>query len=298
MPDLSLLLPVYECPCVELVEELHRQCTALHIDFEIIVADDGSPDRRFQEQNKAIERLPHTRYIVRRENVGRSAIRNFLAREAKAPRLVFVDGDMKLHNPTFVATYLDCPRGKVVYGGYSIGPLSNPEEKGNLRRRYEEAFSANHRADVRNRHPYHDFHTSNFLVDRSVMMETPLDENFHHYGYEDILWGKQLQGHGIEITHIDNPVSFDDFEDNAHFLRKTEESLRTLKLFSHELHGYSALLGKYRIIKRLNMGKMVNFFYKSVRKPMLTHLEGNNPRVFVFNIYKLLYYNHINQEKE
>ena len=130
------------------------------------------------------------------------------------------------------------------------------------------------------------------------MLETPLDEQFRHYGYEDILWGKQLQRKGIEITHIDNPVSFDDFEDNTHFMRKTEESLRTLKLFSHELQGFSSLLDKYNLIRRLHIGKMVNFIYKTASKPLLRHLEGNNPRVFVFNIYKLLYYNHINQEKE
>ena len=44
LKSLSILLPTYNCNCVKLVTELHRQCVESKVDFEIIVADDCSPD--------------------------------------------------------------------------------------------------------------------------------------------------------------------------------------------------------------------------------------------------------------
>ena len=49
--------------------------------------------------------------------------------------------------------------------------------------------------------------------------------------------GETLKENGYTITHIDNPVSFEDFEDNEHFVAKTEESLHTLHQFQSELQG-------------------------------------------------------------
>ena len=59
------MLPTYNCLCIDLVKALHRQCEPLDIPFEILVADDGSPDRSFVEKNKAIEQLSHVQYILR-----------------------------------------------------------------------------------------------------------------------------------------------------------------------------------------------------------------------------------------
>ena len=73
--SLSILLPTYNCICTALVGELQRQCVAEGADFEIIVADDASPDKRFIAENRAIARLDGVRYIERERNVGRSAIR-------------------------------------------------------------------------------------------------------------------------------------------------------------------------------------------------------------------------------
>ena len=62
--------------------------------YEIIVADDGSTDKHTCHINKEILELENARYILRKENVGRAAIRNFLAKEASYEWLLFIDGDM------------------------------------------------------------------------------------------------------------------------------------------------------------------------------------------------------------
>ena len=295
---LSILLPVYNCSCVALVTELQRQCVECKVDFEIIVADDGSLSgaigmntacQHLIDENKVIEHLKGVRYIIREKNVGRSAIRNFLVSQAKGDRLLFIDGDLSLNNPSFIRNYLQT-EGDVVVGGIAIG--GNPDQwKGNLRYRYERQCEAINTVESRQSQPYQHLAT-NLLVRRSVLGEQPYDENISHYGYEDVLLGKRFQQQQVVIKHIDNPVLFCDFEDNASYLAKTEEALRTLFTFRKELKGYSRLLDKAECIERLHLSPLFVTTYKLFNEPIKNCLLGNKPNVFWFNIYKLLYYLH------
>ena len=295
---LSILLPVYNCNCVALVTELQRQCVECKIEFEIIVADDGTLSdaigmntacQHLIDENKVIEYLKGVRYIIREKNVGRSAIRNFLMSQAKGDRLLFIDGDLSLNNSSFIRNYLQT-EGDVVVGGIAIG--GNPDQwKGNLRYRYERQCEAINTVESRQSQPYQHLAT-NLLVRRSVLGEQPYDENISHYGYEDVLLGKRFQQQKVAIKHIENPVLFCDFEDNASYLAKTEEALRTLFAFRKELKGYSRLLDKAEQIERLHLSPLFVTAYKLFNEPIKNCLLGNKPNVFWFNIYKLLYYLH------
>lgn len=294
MNNLSVLIPVFNCRCSDLVVALHKQLSDLPVSWEIVVADDGSDDEQVKEENRAISTMKNVRLIERETNSGRAKIRNLLARESQYDRLLFVDGDMSLRKEGFISDYLRHDEA-VVYGGYDI----THDDKSlltNLRYRYELKAEGNHSATVRQQNPYQDFHTSNFMVAREVMMRFPFDERFRHYGYEDVLWGKTLRDNGIAIKHIDNPLTFTDFETNEHFMRKTEEGLRTLRQFSSELQGYSSLLDYSRKISRLHLNPLLRFTYKLFHKSLLHNLEGNNPSVFKFNIYKLLYFEELGKK--
>ena len=295
---LSILLPIYNCNCVALVTELQRQCVECKVEFEIIVADDGSLSgaigtnvvcQHLIDENQIIEQLKGVRYIIREQNVGRSAIRNFLVSQAKGDRLLFIDGDLSLDNSSFIHNYLQT-EADVVVGGIVIG--GNPDQwKGNLRYRYERQCEAINTVESRQSQPYQHLAT-NLLVRRSVLGEKPYDENISHYGYEDVLLGKRFQQQQVVIKHIDNPVLFCDFEDNASYLAKTEEALRTLFAFRKELKGYSRLLDKAEQIERLHFSPLFVTAYKLFNEPIKNCLLGNKPKVFWFNIYKLLYYLH------
>lgn len=289
--ELSILLPTYQCLCGDLVKELHRQCEQCGISFEIIVADDGSKDRSFVERNREIEKLQHVTYMKEEQNRGRAAIRNLLAQEAQYEWLVFCDGDMSLENPLFIRNYCETD-GSVIYGGYTVGN-SKDRPRNNLRYEYEKDFEDNHIAEKRRQHPYHDFHTSNFLVKRSIMLEHPFDERFLHYGFEDVFWGKILRQNGIFIAHINNPLCFADFEDNPTFVEKTEESLRTLNDFQDELAEYSGVLRLTEKLEKFHLLPMVKFSYKTIGQNIRNNLTGNNPMLFLFYIYKLMYFVHV-----
>ena len=132
---LSILIPTYNNVCLELVKSLQAQASLLsssseirssspesfsRFEYEILVADDGSTDKGTVEENRIINTLPHCRYIEREENVGRAAIRNFLAQEAKYPWLLFIDSNMNIISQQYLADYQREKESDVIYGGYQI----------------------------------------------------------------------------------------------------------------------------------------------------------------------------------
>ena len=72
--ELSILIPTYDTICVDLVRTLHEQAMKLSLTYEIIVADDGSPNTQAIAANQPIGDLPNCQYIVRQENVGQDTI--------------------------------------------------------------------------------------------------------------------------------------------------------------------------------------------------------------------------------
>ena len=107
MKGLSILIPEYNCDCTQLVRDLHRQCASAQLpSWEIVVADDGSIDETAVNQNRIIGTWDNCTFIRNEQNMGRAAIRNFLAEKAQYDRLLFIDSDMCIVSEDFVKTYL------------------------------------------------------------------------------------------------------------------------------------------------------------------------------------------------
>ncbi len=287
--EISVLIPTYNHVCVALVKGLAQQLEAVGGDYEIIVADDGSTDAATVAENQVINTLPHCRYIVREENVGRAAIRNFLVREAQQPYVLFIDSDMTLISDDFIRRYLDSDCDTVIDGGVAIG--GDPDTlKGNLRYCYEKAEETRHTAPERQKTPYQHLHTANLLVRRDLMIEHPFDERFRHYGYEDVLLGKTFRQQHIAIAHIDNPLGFCTFETNADFVSKTEEGLRTLGQFRDDLRGYSRLLTLISNIHIPAVLTVIRLWHRLFGRLERRNLCGNRPSITVFKLYRLGYF--------
>lgn len=306
---LSILIPTYNHICTELVESLQAQASSLpNLEYEILVADDGSTDEYTIEENRIINQLDNCRYIERETNVGRAAIRNFLAKEAKYPWLLFIDSNMDVILSEYLSNYLNQIKENnadfedsihikygVIYGGYQIKRDDETKErlKNNLRYIFESRGTQNGDYRERQANPYRDFHTSNFIVQRSIILKHPLDERFYHYGYEDVLWGKTLKDNHILIKHIDNPLGYEHFIGNMSFVSKTEESLRTLYQFREEFEGYSKIIDYAQRLKRWHLSHLCQKLFPLFSLPIKARLTGNKPSILWFNIYKLLYYIHL-----
>jgi glycosyltransferase involved in cell wall biosynthesis len=285
--ELSILIPVYNSDCRQQVTALSYQAETIEgLRCEIVVADDGSDDVALQGINAELSALPNVRYIRREQNVGRAAIRNYLAHEARYEWLLFMDGDMAIPADIFLKNWVEAEADEVAYGGYVVGEGS----RSSLRFIYEKENEPMHRAEERKKRPYQHFHTCNFLIRRDLMLANPFDERFRHYGYEDVLLGKQLRQAGITISHIDNPVGFDSFEDNPSFVKKTEEGLHTLYEFRNELRGYNCLL---TLVGGIHVGlvrAVIRLWHRLFGGLERKHLCGGNPNLTVFRLYRLGYY--------
>lgn len=331
---LSILIPLYNQVGVALAMALSKQveqCAkeekkknegkgnandTISLGFEIIFADDGSADATARQRNAIIAQLPYCQYIERPKNVGRSAIRNFLAHTAHYSHLIFLDGDVAIKRGNFVQTYLahrndadviigtlHFSRMQVAYDTAEdiIGHTKRAKEEtkkttepvlydDNLKYRYEQQFLAKHPVKKRMQQPYASFRTTNFMVRRDLLLAYPFDETFHEYGYEDTLFGKQLKEHGATLIHLDNAATIADYEDNATFVAKTEESLRTLAAHAHQLQGYSTLLQTVNKLKRLHLQPLIAFAFGLFKGLLHKNLCSKSPSVFLFNVYKLGYY--------
>lgn len=287
---LSILIPTYNDICTKQVERIVSLLGRLpDIDYEVVVADDCSPDRQCVAANSQISAYGRCRYIRLDKNRGRAAIRNYLARTAKYDWLLYLDCGVIVDDEDFFANYLrHCGRQTdVVCGGVKPQPpRGNSRES--LRYNYEKRHFDTHPAEVRARQPYLSFRTTNFLIRKEVMVRTGIDEDFRTFGYEDVDFGRRLQAAHAGILHIDNPVSYYEYEDNATYLRKIEESLRTLSAHRDTLRRYSPLLTTLHRLRPIL--PLIRLFHRLAQEWERRNLTGRHPSLWVLRLYKMGYF--------
>ena len=286
---LSILIPTYNYDCSALVEALARQATNIvGLQWEIIVGDDGSTLQEVLATNRKINNLPCCEYWERGCNSGRSAIRNALYMRSRGTHLLFLDSDGLPACESFLACYvsevLQQPVG-VLCGGI-LHPAVLPSPEVSLRWRYEKCAEKRMTVEWRNAHPYTNFRSFNFLIDRESFSRVLFDENIKQYGFEDNLFGQVLCDKGIAIKHIDNPMINMDIEPNALYLKKNEEALTTLSRHYAMLAPLVRLAVQLGRVERCHMGWLLSLAYNVLRPLLLKNLLSEAPCVWVLNFYK------------
>jgi len=286
---LSILIPTYNYNCVRLVRDLQEQTSRAEIEYEIIVADDASPNHLHKEKNREINTLPHCRLIELPKNVGRARIRNRLADEAQYEWLLFMDCDAEVISPTFITDYLRHTDAEVVCGGLChANALPSPTMS--LRYAYEKRADKRRAARYRERKPYEQFITFCFMVRASVFHTIRFDDSITEYGHEDTLFGIELEKRGVDIRHIDNPMCQGGIETNEEFLKKTRAALRNLAIMEDSMLGHSSLLNAYTLLQRLRITKHFARWFTKKEKYITAYLIGSTPPLWIFSLYKLGYY--------
>ncbi len=290
---LSILIPIYQENCVNLVNDLVKQAKELSCDYEILVFDDCSPIKC--EDNKAIAQFDKVDYRELKENLGRSRIRNLLADEAKGDILIFLDGDSKIVRDDFLKRYLneietkDLVRGGTVYCEKSKCPKGYE-----LHWKYGTLIEAN--KGLKNKDM---FTTNNFCIRKSVFSSIRFREDIKGYGHEDTLFKCDFEEIGFSFLNIDNPVEhlglkkFEDFissNENAVInLRNIFLNLRNkkLNLRNKKIILRIKIVSVYNRLERLHLVGLYALFFKMTRRLMLSLLAKKNPSLFIFNLYKL-----------
>ena len=284
---ISILIPTYNQPCLELVEEMRRQAEALSAPYEIIVADDGSTDTATLLANQQIASLPHCRCLSPGKNLGPARIRNFLADAAREPYLLFLDADTFPVRDHFLVDYvIKAAANRVICGGFQYERTTHPAM---CPLRYRYGIRVEERsAEARNRSPYSQFISMSFLIDRRLFERVRFSERMH-FGYEDTYWGMMLEREGVEILHIDNPVWHHTRDTAEGYLDKIRRSVRNLAANRDLLQSHVRLLRWQQKVHALRLEGMVAFLFACFRKRLERNLKGKTPSLRLFAFYKLGY---------
>ncbi|HET9570123.1 MAG TPA: glycosyltransferase [Bacteroidales bacterium] len=287
---LSILIPEYNCDCTRLVRDLADQCLQERIDYEILVLDDASPD--FKKENLDLHFITGCIFFKNEVNMSQASCRNSLAKRARFPWLLFLDSDLQVVDIHFIRRYLEVlGQANVLVGG-----IINSPEKPAADRMLRWKYSRNREclsAEVRNKHPWHSFFSSNILMEKSVHELIPFDEQFKNYGHEDTLLGYRMKSQGFTILNIDNPLLHLGIEQSEQFLAKSlTAAIKFLDLpvfQTDELVQEIKLFRVYRFIKRLGMEAVIAWKFKILEKLLHRNLTGPHPSLFSFDFYRLGY---------
>ena len=224
---LSICIPIHQYPVRPLILALQKEIQENNLPCNLICADDGS-DQNTLKQNDFLLDDQSIQYEALPQNIGRSAIRNHLARLSDQPFLLFLDVDVMPSYPDFLRRYLhDLSASIVVYGGtvYSATAPEDPLKRFHWRYGHAKEQIQSSR---RNQDEYRSFKTNNFVVQRDFFLTNPLDESLTGYGHEDSLFAYRCARQGVRIRHIDNPVLHLGLENQAVLSKKLESSLDNL----------------------------------------------------------------------
>lgn len=287
---LSILIPTYNDAIDQLVQTIWKQAESLSEPFEIIVLEDNSNDAATLQKNKSITKLSNCHYYLNKQNLGRTASRNLLAKRAKYDWLLFLDADVLPVSATFIKNYManDLSRIKVAYGG--VAYYDTPPDKDKmLRYRYGRQREAKS-VEERLKDPY-SIISQNLLIDKRTFEAVNVEEK-NTYGL-DILFSFNLKKQNIEVLHIDNPVYHLGLETTQVFLEKSLRSIETT-FFLEQQHLISEdtrpVQKAFLKLKKYGAVSLFKTMTSRLERGMVKNLTSKNPSLVQFDMYRLNHY--------
>jgi glycosyltransferase involved in cell wall biosynthesis len=290
---ISLLIPVCDFDIVALVHSMKGCMRDVPEFIEILIGDDGSTAEN-KVKYMALEG-EGVRVIISEKNIGRAAIRNRLALEAKGDSLLFIDADTMI--PGTAEAYMrkwvnEMSSAPVISGGILYRKSAPGDPDRILRWKYG-INREQRKASERNKHPYPSFSTFNVLIDKNIFSKLRFNEELKQYGHEDTLFAYQLLKAGIKINHIDNGLYHEGLESNKEFINKTRLGIENLsqlydtvtdkKTFSKSVR----ILRYYNYLKIFRMTLILAGIFIRYREKMEIKLDSANPSLVIFSIYKM-----------
>lgn len=288
---LSVLIPTYNYNVVPLVLELQKQADSLGIDYEILVQDDVS--QLFIIENSEINSFSNCNFSVNTENLGRGKNINLLCSKSKYENVLIMEADSFTENELYLKNYIEklSKSTTVIFGGVEY-PKKNPPKEKILRWKYgknRETKSLKYRLT----NEYDFVFTWNLLIRKDILLRNPFPEFIQEYGYEDLIFIKNLRLNTVSISHIENPLIHYNDEFSIDFIKKSEVAVQTLHtLINTQNIDYkdTRLSSVYLNLKKLHLIGLVESIYLKTKQQLLNNLISENPNLYVLDFYKLGYF--------
>jgi glycosyltransferase involved in cell wall biosynthesis len=290
---ISLLIPVYDYDIVALVHSMKSALGKVPEFYEILIGDDGS-SAEYKEKYMSLE-SENVKVVYSEKNIGRAAIRNRLALEAKGDVFLFIDADAMLPGTaeSYILKWIPFIGLAPVLCGGTLYHDSAPGDPDKLLRWKYGKSREQRSASERNKHAHASFSTFNVLINRSVFSKIRFDEELKQYGHEDTLMGYQLKKAGSDILHIDNGLMHEGLESNKDFLNKTKLGIENLsklydkvtdkKVFSETVR----ILRIYNILRFFRLTRIFAGLFIRCRDRIEIRLDSSNISLILFRFYKI-----------
>jgi glycosyltransferase involved in cell wall biosynthesis len=290
---ISLLIPVFNYDIIALVHSMKSAMGKVPGFYEILIGDDGS-SAEFGEKYRSLE-SDNVKVICSEKNIGRAAIRNRLALEAKGDFLLFIDADVMLPGTAeaYILRWLPFVNMSRVICGGTLYHESAPGDPDKLLRWKYGKWREQKSAAERNKHPHAAFSTFNVLIEKSVFSKIRFNEELKQYGHEDTLLGYQLKKAGIGILHIDNGLMHEGLESNRDFLNKTKLGIENLSQLYDKVTDKRAfsetvlMLQIYNRLKFFGLTRILAAIFIRYRDQMEIRLDSSHISLLLFAFYKM-----------
>jgi len=290
---ISLLIPVFDYDLIALVYSMKSAMGKVPEFCEIVIGDDGS-SAEYQKKYRSLE-TENVKVISSKKNIGRAAIRNKLALEAKGDFLLFIDADVMLPGTAeaYILNWLPYMNNSRVICGGTLYHDSAPGDPDKLLRWKYGKWREQKSAAERNKHPHAGFSTFNVMIEKSVFEIIRFNEELKQYGHEDTLLGYQLKKAGIDILHIDNGLMHEGLEINRDFLNKTKLGIENLSKLYDKVTDKRAfsdtvlMLRIYNKLKFFGMTRILAAIFIKFRDRMEIRLDSSDISLFLFAFYKM-----------
>ncbi len=270
------------------MSELSDQASKLDVAVEILCLDDAS-DEHFKKINSEISRFQAVNYVHAEQNIGRSAIRNELARMAQFEHLLFLDCDGKCVSNDYLLNYQKAWNTyDVIYGGRVYNEEA-PDDHDLYFHWYCGSIREAILVENRRLAPFKSFMTNNFLIRKAVYDAIKMDESVVGYGHEDTLFAQEVKRNGFRISHIENPIEHIGLEPFDVFLDKSKNGVRNLKqlMDANKVDDSIKLVRYYHTMKRFGFLGLLSFFVSKFEGQIMKNLQGPAPNLVWFDLWKL-----------
>ncbi|GAB3197223.1 glycosyltransferase involved in cell wall biosynthesis [Pontibacter aydingkolensis] len=285
--EVSILIPVFNQDVTAMVHTLIAQCKRLAVRYEILLYDDGS-DEDIKNLNRLLAKQKRVIYFELPENIGRAAIRNRLAQDARYDYLLMLDNDCLPVSPNFLYNYLvAAPKSEVVIGGIAYVSKA-PDRPYRLHWKYGKVRGSKN-ARERQKNPYGDIYLCNALVRRDIFLHFPLREKLKRYGHEDTVFAQEMRQNNIHIKHIQNPVIHLGLEQTPIMLAKTYQAVDNLVQLYHDGEELEEIK-LVKVFEKLNSLRLVNtytLFFSGLERAVRHNLKSSHPNLLLFDLYRL-----------
>jgi glycosyltransferase involved in cell wall biosynthesis len=284
---LSILIPTYDWDISQLMLALSNEINDAKMRdvTEIIIVDDCSTIMDIKEVNaKSINNLAGVsiKYHELKKNIGRSRIRNLLAKEASGSHLLFLDSDILPDQKDFIRRYIDHFSWEIVCGGISYNQRILLEPIYDFHVYFGKKTEVKSHIE-RNLIPWRYLFSSNLMIRKDLFDKVSFDDSINCHGYEDIEWAIRLSKASV-IYHINNTVSHLGLKTKKHLFNQMRNATNNYIYLSKLHQNDFAETPIYLFINYLS--KLSLTLLKMIDSTLISIFIKSNNNELLYNVYQ------------